>query len=221
MPRRFTGDEELRIREALRSAARSIIGPRGVRKTTIEELAHAAGISKGSFYRFYSGKEELALEMLAIWERSFHRQIEQRFHAAQPAGSTEAAVVLKAVFVEDFPRQMKLSGMQGLFDAAEIDYLRQRASAEHIQQMDEQDLRLFERLAPLFAEAGLIAAADDRVIIAALRLLFDSSMAVLRHPSGGPLQAEHYHEAIARLIEGLFLVMFRAEQAGRKDREKK
>lgn len=211
MPRRFSEQEEQHIREALREAARSIMGPRGVRKTTIDQLAHAAGISKGSFYRFYSSKEQLALELLQTWERSFHQTIEQRFRSARPAGSAETAEVLKAVFVEDFPQQMMLSGMQGLFDVQEIEYLRQRAPQEYIQSMDEQDLRLFERLKPLFRQAGLTVAGDDRVIIAALRLLFDAALSALQHPGQGPLRAEHYHEAVARLIEGLFLVLFRAQ----------
>ncbi|MFW5994535.1 MAG: hypothetical protein ACOCRN_00345 [Spirochaetia bacterium] len=42
MPRRFTEDEEHRIRAALRDSARAIMGLRGVRKTGIDE----AGISQ-------------------------------------------------------------------------------------------------------------------------------------------------------------------------------
>ncbi len=58
------------------------MGLRGVRKTSIDELVREAGISKGSFYRFFPGKEALALEVLARWEREFHQGIQQRFRSS-------------------------------------------------------------------------------------------------------------------------------------------
>jgi AcrR family transcriptional regulator len=36
----------------------------GIRKTNVEELTEAAGISKGAFYSFYPSKEELFMDIL-------------------------------------------------------------------------------------------------------------------------------------------------------------
>src|SRR4051812_10178638 len=36
----------------------------GLRKTSVEELARAAGVSKGAFYLFYDSKEELYFDVM-------------------------------------------------------------------------------------------------------------------------------------------------------------
>lgn len=36
----------------------------GMRQTTVDQLVEAAGISKGAFYKFYSSKEMLFLDLL-------------------------------------------------------------------------------------------------------------------------------------------------------------
>lgn len=64
MPRAFNDHEEKHIRSRLRSTGRERFASRGVLKTTIEEIARAAGIAKGSFYKFYDSKELLFFELL-------------------------------------------------------------------------------------------------------------------------------------------------------------
>ncbi len=210
MPRRFSEDEEIRIRTALWESARAIMGMRGVRKTSIDELVHAAGIAKGSFYRFYPSKEALALEILAEWEREFHEGIARRFEDTTPRGHAETALVLRAVFLEDFPQQVMASGLQGLMDADEIAHLQQRSDAAHRHLMDEQDLRLFERLRPLFLSAGLSPVVSEEVIIAGLRLVFDAGLRTLRDDASGqqPLGPEHFRQAFEELLHGFLLRVF-------------
>lgn len=208
MPRRFTADEEQRIEAALVEAGRGIMGLRGVRKTSIDELVHAAGIAKGSFYRFFPSKEALALNILAEWEREFHEGIARRFEESTPHGHAQAAEVLRAVFLEEFPQQVQESGLQGLMEAEEIAHLQQRSDAEHRRLMDEQDLRLFERLRPLFLAAGLEPAVPDEVVISGLRLLFDAGLSTLGSHTTGPLESAHYHHAFNELLHGFLLRVF-------------
>ncbi len=183
MPRRFTPEEEQVIRESLRQAARAQMGPRGVRRTSIDELVRAAGISKGSFYRFWESKESLALDLLAEWEREFHRTVEQRFQSEQPRGFEESAAFLRSVLVEEFPRRMITAGMQGLLNPDEIAHLARAAGEREARIMDEQDLRFFDRLRPLFLKAGLRPTEDTPVIVAGLRAVFEAGASVVR-PSG-------------------------------------
>ncbi|AFG37115.1 TetR/AcrR family transcriptional regulator [Spirochaeta africana] len=203
MPRGFTELEQRRIRARLQQAGRDILGRRGVRKTTIDELASAAGISKGSFYRFYTGKEALALELLAAWERGFHDGIAERFSTHAPQGREACAAQLAAVFLEDFPQQIAVSGIAGLFDPQEMAWLVQRARPADVQRMDEQDLRLFDRLRPLLAAAGVVPCVDDLEIVAALRLLFEAGTGMMGTVQGGPLTAAHYRQGFILLVEGL------------------
>ncbi|MFW6363170.1 MAG: TetR/AcrR family transcriptional regulator [Spirochaeta sp.] len=212
MPRRFSETEERQIDAQLREAARELMGRRGVRKTSIDDLASHAGISKGSFYRFYPSKEVLALELLAEWELAFHEGITRRFRSENPHGVDATARVLRSVMLEDFPRVTAETGMQGLFDPQEIQYLQQRAHPEHLERMDTQDFRLFERLKPLFFRAGLEPVERDSVIIAGLRLCFDAALGVLGAHSEGPLAYEDYYTACECMLAGFIGAVFRERE---------
>lgn len=60
----FSTYETGQIREALLNEARRCALTLGMRKTSVEQLTQAAGISKGSFYKFFGSKELLFLSVL-------------------------------------------------------------------------------------------------------------------------------------------------------------
>lgn len=53
--------DPVQLRERILDAAEQLLGRFGYRKMTIEDLAAAAGIAKGSIYLHFSSKEEIAL----------------------------------------------------------------------------------------------------------------------------------------------------------------
>lgn len=63
----FTDQEKEIIIAELKKAARELAVSMGMRKTTVDQLAARAGISKGAFYGFYDTKELLFLDMLKDW----------------------------------------------------------------------------------------------------------------------------------------------------------
>ncbi|MDB5084520.1 MAG: regulatory protein TetR [Bacilli bacterium] len=64
MPKAFTEQERIMIRAKLHEKGRELIAKFGIRKTSVENITKATGISKGAFYLFYNLKEELFLEIL-------------------------------------------------------------------------------------------------------------------------------------------------------------
>lgn len=60
----FSEEENTKIRRSLLAEARSRALTVGMRKTSVEELTAAVGISKGSFYKFFDSKELLFFEVL-------------------------------------------------------------------------------------------------------------------------------------------------------------
>lgn len=60
----FTEYETEQIRKALLQETRRCAVTLGMRKTSVEQLTQAVGISKGSFYRFYASKEMLFFAVL-------------------------------------------------------------------------------------------------------------------------------------------------------------
>lgn len=73
----FTQAECEQITSRLLHAARRHAVQEGMTKTTVDDLAADANISKGAFYRFYASKELLFLDMLDHWQREILAKGEQ------------------------------------------------------------------------------------------------------------------------------------------------
>ena len=78
----FTPEEKERILILLKQEAKICVSSIGMRKTTVDRLAQAAGISKGAFYKFFESKELLFLEVLEDWHQRLQR-LPQAERAAQ------------------------------------------------------------------------------------------------------------------------------------------
>lgn len=77
-------DKEEKRRE-IALAAMELFGNQGLHKTTIDQVAKAAGIGKGTVYLYFSNKEEIVLE---IWESIFQEH-EQWLSEVQPTSQNE------------------------------------------------------------------------------------------------------------------------------------
>lgn len=51
----------------LLNAAQNVIRAKGYAATTVEDICHAAGVTKGSFFHHFKSKDELALSAAAFW----------------------------------------------------------------------------------------------------------------------------------------------------------
>lgn len=59
MPKAFTDIEKEHIRNRLKEKGTELFTKYGIKKTTVDDLVKLTGISKGSFFSFFSSKEEL------------------------------------------------------------------------------------------------------------------------------------------------------------------
>ncbi len=75
MPRAFSDRERKLIRDQLRQAGHQAFATYGLRRTSVDELVHAVGISKGAFYLFYDSKEALLLDLLERFEAEFQKRV--------------------------------------------------------------------------------------------------------------------------------------------------
>jgi AcrR family transcriptional regulator len=73
----FTKEDRLVIRQSLLQQGRKLFLRYGLRKTSVSELARAAGIAKGTFYHFFDSKEELCLEIFHLEESDLSRGIQE------------------------------------------------------------------------------------------------------------------------------------------------
>jgi AcrR family transcriptional regulator len=75
MPKGFTESEKSWIRGRLVEEGGRQFALHGLKKTGVEELARAAGISKGAFYLFYESKEALFMDVVEEVEKRMRREM--------------------------------------------------------------------------------------------------------------------------------------------------
>src|SRR5258708_14469796 len=75
MPKAFSEQEKETLRAQFRAKGKRLFEKQGLKKTSVDELTEAVGISKGAFYLFYESKEELFLEILEELEIDFRSHI--------------------------------------------------------------------------------------------------------------------------------------------------
>jgi AcrR family transcriptional regulator len=75
MSKAFSTHEKELIRNRLLIQGYKLFSAYGLKKTNIDEIAKAAGISKGAFYSFYDSKEALFMDVIEMAEQRVRQQV--------------------------------------------------------------------------------------------------------------------------------------------------
>lgn len=172
MPRGFTESEKNTIRKRLIETGREAFGRYGLRKTSVDELARGAGISKGAFYGFFDSKEALYFGIVRDYEAEQHRRL-----AVLMEGETDdERARFKGVIRDIFSGLEKDPFLLRLLDREDYDYLWRRLTPEQKEEALTADTDLAEELARGWKARGKLRVDDPRVLAGALRALFTLSL---------------------------------------------
>jgi AcrR family transcriptional regulator len=167
MPRAFSARERDQIRAALLEQGRRLFAGQGLRKTSVEELAAAAGISKGGFYLFFSSKEELFFELLERYEARYKAALLAAIGRAElPPRARMAAMLRQAVTV------WKAEPLFTRLSRAEYEQLLRRLPPERVAAHLEADDSFAEEFAAAWEAQGVVLAAPPRLVAGLIRALF-------------------------------------------------
>ena len=150
MPKAFTEHEKELIGKRLLEQGYKQFSAYGLRKTNVEELAEAAGISKGAFYLFYASKEALFMDVIEQAEIRFRQEIVAVVDLPGPSPRARLFAVLKKAFslVKTLPILQFLTG-------SDYDLLFRRIPAEKFQEHLASDRAFFEELIIRCQNAGI------------------------------------------------------------------
>ncbi len=183
----FTQRERASIEQKLQEAALACATSAGMRRTTVDELARQAGISKGAFYSFYQSKEHLFLAMLEQVQKEIYGSAKKVFddNIGLPAWQ-RASLAMKEV--------CRATEAKSIFFFTQNEVpLMLRRLPEHIlrghYQSDE------EHLAQLLTQSGLRLKLGIETISAVARLLL---MSLMFRQDIGP----GFDQALDALIDG-------------------
>ena len=98
MPKGFSEHEKELIRKRLLKEGYQQFSTYGLKKTNIEELAEATGISKGAFYLFYDSKEALFMDVVELAEKRYRQEILAAIEKWGPSPRARLYAIFKQFF---------------------------------------------------------------------------------------------------------------------------
>ena len=137
----FTTEEKEVIRKKLHKVAKECLQRYGVKKTTVDQMAAMADISKGSFYNFYSSKEMLFFAVLEEYQIDVMNRLTEQLDMEVKI-DTNRLVQLLYDFYQDF----RYSFMYTIFKNHEMELLIRKLPKEAITNHHLIDDRMVKKI---------------------------------------------------------------------------
>ncbi len=197
MPRPFSDHEKELIDQRLREQGYKLFSAYGLKKTNVEEIAHAAGISKGAFYNFYESKEALFMEVIEEAEKRARKQLLGVVDLPGPSPRARLYAILKKAFMlfTEIPILRFLTG-------SDYDLLFRRVPEEKLQEHLTSDLAFFDELVARLKGAGIPVQAQTPQIAA---LLYPLVLSILHEDELGRFNVVYSIEMHLELVAAFCL----------------
>lgn len=163
MPKAFTEPEKALIRNRLLEQGHKQFSAYGLRKTNIEELAEAAGISKGAFYLFYTSKEALFMDVVEEVEERFRQELFELVDLPGPSPRARLFALLQHAF-----HRVKTIPLLQFLTSSDFDLLFLRVPPETIQEHVAHDRAFVDELIARCQNAGIPLRVQTKDIISLL-----------------------------------------------------
>jgi len=164
MPRGFSMSERKELHARLLVEGRALFERFGLGRTTVEDLARAVGVAKGSFYRFFDSKEVLYMEILEQEEERQKRAVLDR---------AKKAIGARAAFVEVIRELVTYARSDSLVtklrESGDYALLSRAVGQERLACHFEQDEETVKELLTLIEEKGVRLEVNTRVFAGLLR----------------------------------------------------
>lgn len=158
MTRSFSEQEKDDIRRRLLDLGLKHFSTYGFKKANVDEIARAAGISKGAFYRFYESKEMLFMDVMEEVEVRGRVEIMKSIQMPGPTPRARLYGILKTAF--NLFRELPI---MHFFSAGDLGTLMHQIPAEKFREHIASDEGFFDQLLAACGEAGIpvtVGAAD-------------------------------------------------------------
>lgn len=96
MPRELTPDEKARNKQMLVDKGRALVYQYGIKKVSVDDVVASAGIAKGSFYHYFSSKDEFLYAIVYQIHRELFGRLKIIAERIKPLSSYERRQTIKA-----------------------------------------------------------------------------------------------------------------------------
>ncbi len=167
MPKAFSEHEKETIRAQMREKGKRLFEKHGLKKTSLDDLTQAVGISKGAFYLFYNSKEELFLEILEEFETEIQTSILD-FALRPKVGAHQNVKDMLKSFLLTWDTYPLLKN----FGQAEYEYLLRKVPPERIHQHAQRDTDFSNHFIRKVKREGITVKASPRAVSNLIKSLF-------------------------------------------------
>lgn len=185
----FSDKEREFIREKLKEIAFNCLLKYGVKKTTVDQIVQMAGISKGSFYKFYDSKEILFFTVLEEYQKSIIDELINNLGEAEDIGANEFTEMIYELY-----KKVGQSFIINIIINDEFEYLMRKLPKELILNHHSLDDVLAEEI---FSYIKIKDGINKDIVTASLRAIF---MSMLHIEEVGE---KDFDEILKLLIKGL------------------
>ncbi|MEE6450290.1 TetR/AcrR family transcriptional regulator [Gottfriedia acidiceleris] len=158
MPK-FTDQEKEQIRQSLLIKGKELFIQYGLAKTSIDDIILVCGIGKGTFYKFFSSKEELYLEILKNEEEVRETVLNELFRENLPPKE-----LLSSFFHTSFELVEKNPFLQRVFQNDEHERL-SRKLPEQMFEFSEKNRKRGIHAIKILIDRGVLPKKDPQVIV--------------------------------------------------------
>jgi AcrR family transcriptional regulator len=167
MPKALSEQEKETIRAQFREKGKKLFEKHGLKKTSVDELTKAVGVSKGAFYLYFESKEELFLEILEQIEKEIQTSILE--FVVTPKANPRNNV---SGMLESFLLTWDAYPLLKHFSKTDFDYLVRKVPAERAMQHANNDEDFSNEFIKKIKQEGIMVKASPRVISNLIKSLF-------------------------------------------------
>lgn len=193
----FSNDEKELISEKLRDVARICLLKYGVKKTTVDQIVQMAGISKGSFYSFYTGKEVLFFKVLEEYQKSIFDNLANKLSKEKKIDIEEFTEMIYELY-----QDVRKSFIMNIIKNQEMEYLMRKLPREVIANHHSLDDIFAQNL---FSYMKIKPGISIDVVTASLRAIFMSMLYIEE------IGEKDFDEVLKLSIKGLALQIVQEE----------
>lgn len=197
MPKAFSEQEKQAILLELLHQGKKQFSSFGLKKTNIEDIARAAGISKGAFYLFFESKEDLFLQVMERVETEFREQILRMIEASSGTSKQRLTYLLVELF-----SLWKTIPLLHFFTSSDYQILLRRMPPEVIQRHVQEDTEFMVNLLAQLELSGIPIRVKPEIF---MQLMYAMFLVSLHGDDFGPGGLEPGKKILLELIAAYVL----------------
>lgn len=167
MPKAFSDQEKEAIRRQLYEKGQQLFALYGLKKTSVDDLVQAVGISKGAFYLFYGSKEELLFDILEQIETELQSSV-LTFATRKEATVRQTVRDLLTHFLVESDAYPLLKN----FRQEDFMLLVRKLPADKVQRHVDRDEAFITNFRTKLAQEGITMQASPQVVANLVKSLF-------------------------------------------------